>query len=122
LLAQRIGRVRVRGRRRSIYDFLVGNESLIASLTSRCESPAFVDDYLVKPSSKPLPIAALPQISKRTHESGLQHIVGIGPRAQHSDRESSARIPVSSKQQTERLDVSTQYVFDQLGVRPVFHG
>src|ERR1700680_4163893 len=121
VLAHRSSRLFDRFRHSPFYYFRIGHEAQIAPPLSRGERPAFVDDDLIQPASKSIPVSTVLQPAVGTHERGLEHVIRIAPRAQHSNREPCARVAVSLEQHTERLDVTTQYFSYQLGVGPVSH-
>jgi hypothetical protein len=92
-------------------------ESLLATFSASGEGSTFIDNNLIQPSTKTIAITAAPQVAKRPHERGLENVIRIDTRAEHTYGVSNAGILVSSHQQREGINVPCYHCGDQVGVR-----
>jgi hypothetical protein len=121
MLAHHASGVFVRFGHGLVYQFGIGNKPKIASPLPCGKRSAFVDNDLIQPATKSIPVPAILQTAVGAHESKLQHVIRIRPRSHHSNGESGARVPVPLEQLTERFNVTANDLSDQLGVGPILH-
>jgi hypothetical protein len=87
-------------------DAVIRYEAALPTVPPGFERSAFIDYYAIEPRPEPLRLPALSKVPVSANECRLKRVFGIRVIAQHANRETEMKIPVTLDEHGKRVNVT----------------